>query len=247
MLSQRLNTVVRLWTYLLPGDKMKRFKQYRMDEAANKALSRVWHHAKTRNIGIISADRGEHKPSERRNNRNLLKADIRQAGFGYIHARGRFIENLGTKEERPVDEHSFIVIGNDQDSGNLKGFLKKMGKKYQQDSVIHKPYGSEDAFMIDTKGNNDMVNLGKFHPNKMSMYQTKMKGPRTFTYDETETGRTNRLLKGPTEEKLWEYFSSFGFFSRPTQTEIDQDAPGKKIPYEEVLSILEGKKKNETI
>jgi len=44
--------------------------------------------------------------------------------------RGRYIETHGSPYARPVDEHAYLVFGNDDDSGNLKGFLRKYGRMY---------------------------------------------------------------------------------------------------------------------
>ena len=38
---------------------------------------------------------------------------------------------------RPVDVHGYLVIGRSDDSGNLKGFLRKCGRKYDQRRAIH--------------------------------------------------------------------------------------------------------------
>ena len=53
---------------------------------------------------------------------------------------------------RPVDEHSYLVIGKKgKDGGALKGFLKKHGEKYGQDSVLHKSHDSNEAHLHGAK------------------------------------------------------------------------------------------------
>ena len=72
-----------------------------------------------------------------------LRAEIRRHRFGLLYLRGRYIENYGLPCAMSTDEHAYLVRGNDDDSGNLKGFLRKYGRKYEQDGVIHmEPSGS---------------------------------------------------------------------------------------------------------
>jgi hypothetical protein len=76
--------------------------------------------------------------------------------------------------------HGYLVIGRSDDSGNLKGFLRKCGRKYDQDAVIHKGY-YRDAELHALK---NLPNLGlsdkekgslrRFHPNCLGLYYTLM-------------------------------------------------------------------------
>lgn len=79
-----------------------------------------------------------------------------------------------------MDEHAYLVIGNDDDSGNLKGFLRKYGRRYEQDSVIYKGY-YRDAHLhalrhLPELGMNDgdAQSLGRFHPNRLGLLHTLM-------------------------------------------------------------------------
>jgi len=155
------------------------------------SLGRIFHHTKNSNIGMISASRGELDPSENKTNHSNLGQDIRNAGFGYQHIVGYYTENKDTPDEKKVKENSYIIFGKKgPDNGALKGFLKKYGAKYGQESVLYKPYNSEDAYLIGTKeggfpGKDKTYDIGKFHPNRTPEMYSALKNGRTFTFGES--------------------------------------------------------------
>lgn len=165
---------------------MKSFK-----ESLNEAsLSRVYQHTKGTNIGMISAHSDRNTPEENKANHERLAQDIRKAGFGHVNVHGKYIMNKGEPNEHAVTEKSYLVIGKKgDDSGNLKGFLKKHGEKYGQESVLHKAHDEEDAKLHYTGGTQkgQIVNAGKFHPNRAADYQSAMRGGKTtFTFESVE-------------------------------------------------------------
>ena len=108
-----------------------------------------------------------------------LQTEIRQAGFGYLRVQGSWPENEGTPEERQVVEESFLVIGSEgDDSGNLKGFLKKAGAKYQQDAVIFKPWNTTTAYLIFMSNPSKLEPIGTFSldPQNIGKMYSKFKG-----------------------------------------------------------------------
>lgn len=158
------------------------------DELNESSLSRVYDHTKNSTIGIITAHRASNKPRDNEIANSNLHNDIRKAGFGLIHITGKYIENKGEENENPVTEKSFLVIGNDNDSGNLKGFLKKHGEKYGQDSVLYKPHDSENATLIGTRDSDDLKkgeerDIGKWHPNRLGHYQSEIKKNKSFVFE----------------------------------------------------------------
>jgi hypothetical protein len=60
--------------------------------------------------------------------------------LGRLQVRGRYVENYGSRHAKPMDVRAYLVIGRSDDSGNLKGALRKYGRQYEQDAVIHKGY-----------------------------------------------------------------------------------------------------------
>ena len=157
------------------------------------SLSRVFAHTQNRNLGMMTAHRAGFTPEENVQRNRQLEHDIRNHGFGFTHVKGRYIENHGTPEARPVDEHSYLIHGKTgNDNGALKHFLMKHGEKYNQDSVLHKPHDSENAHLIGTShgvfpGKGVEHPLGKWHPNRTGEFHSVMTGRhahgRTFTFE----------------------------------------------------------------
>jgi hypothetical protein len=131
------------------------------------------------NVGLITACRHELTPAENEARDAELRTEIRHR-FGLLYLRGRYIENYGLPGARPTDEHAYLVFGNDDDSGNLKGFLRKYGRKYEQDGVIHKGYYRDAHFhaLRDLPGlgmnDGDWKSLDRFHPNRLGVLHTLM-------------------------------------------------------------------------
>lgn len=169
---------------------IKSFKQFTEGNLFESSLSRIMKHIKgDRPIGIISASRDRFEPSENKKRNGSLKSDIRSAGFGFVNLKGNFIENEGTPDEAEVSEDSFFVIGKPNENGNLKGLLKKLGVKYDQDSILYKSSDTENAILIGTNttgfpGKDKEDVLGKWKPNKLGKFFSKMKGDRTFIFEE---------------------------------------------------------------
>ena len=94
--------------------------------------------------------------------------------FGRLHVRGRYCASDGSP---PIEERAWLVTGRSDDSGNLKGALRKLGRKYGQDAVIHKGY-YRDAELHALKDLPDLgmadkekKTIGRFHPNRVGLYQ----------------------------------------------------------------------------
>ena len=169
---------------------MKSFKEY-ITEAS---LGRLHQHMQGRNIGILSAHRGNLSHEENTKRHAQLKKDVRDAGYGYVNVHGHYTENKGTPQERKVKEHSIVVIGKKgDDNGHLKGFLKKHGEKYNQDSILHKSHDSDEAHLIGTSHSSDWLkhgehmSVGKFHPNKAGEFHSKLRNKtKTFQFEDEE-------------------------------------------------------------
>lgn len=132
------------------------------------------------NVGILTATRPQLTPSENAARNSELRHEIRLNGFGYLNIRGRYIENYGTARAKLNEEHGFLIFGNADDSGNLKGFLRKYGRKFEQDAVIHKGYYC-DAHLHALKNLTDLGfadgqsrSLDHFYPDRIASYYTLM-------------------------------------------------------------------------
>lgn len=153
------------------------------------SFSRMYQHTQNRNIGMISASRGD-LPAEDNNKRHLqLKDDIRKAGYGLVNLKGRYIENFGTKKAQNVDEKALLVISKDgDDHGQLLGHLKHLGAKYGQDSILHKPHNSTTATLHGTNktgfpGKGNTHDVGPWHPNRAGEFHSLMKG-KPFAFED---------------------------------------------------------------
>jgi hypothetical protein len=146
------------------------------------SLSRVMQHTKERNIGMITAFRSENTKQENLKLNKELESDIRKLGYGLIRVKGRYIENYGTENATPVDENSFLVVGDKgDDKDKLLKQLQVLGKKYKQDSILHKSYGDKKASLYGTKeggwpGLGKKHETGEWHPDRAGEFHTLMRG-----------------------------------------------------------------------
>jgi hypothetical protein len=87
--------------------------------------------------------------------------------------------NKGHSNAKHFEEHSYLVMGNKgNDHGAMKGFLRKHGAKYGQESVLYKPHDEKSAHLIGTSDHSDflkmgeMKELGEFDPNLVAAYHS---------------------------------------------------------------------------
>jgi len=156
-----------------------------MQKLTETSLTRIHQHTKNRNTGMVSAFRSMYDLSDNLRRTSLLEADIKSSGFAFIKMKGRYIEGYGTEGEKsPSDEISFLVIGSSgNDNGKLKGYMRRWGSEYNQDSVLYKPFDSDNAVLIGTTDTNEMGqptwpgkgkehSVGKFHPMRAGEFHT---------------------------------------------------------------------------
>lgn len=152
-----------------------------LDEAANKSLARIHQHVQDRNIGIITAHRSANSADENKRRNTELVGHIKNHGFGFVHIRGKYVENKGEPNEKHEEEHSYMVIGKKgNDNGALKGFLTKHGEKYGQDSILHKAHNSPEAHLIGTRDGSwlkkgEHMSVGHFQPNMVGDYHSALR------------------------------------------------------------------------
>ena len=86
-----------------------------------------------------------------------------------------------------MQEESFLIISSKNDEGKLKGFLRKMGSKYEQDSVLYKPADGIPVLLGTRSGSwpgKDVeIPLSSWHANKIGDFYSTMRGHRTFTFE----------------------------------------------------------------
>ena len=188
---------------------MADFSKYLLEQS----FSRVLDHTQHRNIGIISAARGDLSPAENNKRHAQLKQDIKAGGHGYIRIRGSYTENAGQPNERKVKEKSLLVIGKEgDDKGELLGRLKNLGQKYGQDSILHKGHNETTAKLHGTN-HSDFPGFGKsadveaWHPNRAGEFHSLLKGKpsKPFQFGESVMFDANTIFEDYTfwAEKTW--------------------------------------------
>ena len=169
---------------------MERRKPYKLDEAS---LARVYQHVNAdKNVkswGMVTAFRSLNTPKENRKLNKQLEAEIRSKKLGFFKVEGRWREcqdsdvkysDCPPEKLKDSIETTFFVPNISMDD------LHKFGNKYKQDSVL---YGGPE-----TKGNGHLIfnngeheDVGKFHPNTIQQAYSKMKGGRTFAFNDKPT------------------------------------------------------------
>jgi hypothetical protein len=169
---------------------MERRKSYKLDEAS---LGRVYQHVNAdKNVkswGMVTAFRSLNTPKKNRQLNKQLEADIRGKKLGFFKVEGYWREcqdsNVNYADCPPENlkdsiETTFFIPNVSMED------IHKFGKKYNQDSVL---YGGDEtkgnAFLIWRNGSHDDV--GRFHPNTIQQAYSKMKGGRTFAFNDKPT------------------------------------------------------------
>ncbi len=161
-----------------------------------KKLENIIPDIEGKNIGIISAFRSAYNKEENLSRTKELQNDLNHAGLRFIRLIGHYIEGFGSKaQKKPKKEISFLVFAdNNKDDKQLEQFMKELGEKYNQDSVIYKSYDNESATLIGTSKHDEDGNkiefpgykkefeLGKFTLDKMGDFYSKMKG-KSFVFE----------------------------------------------------------------
>jgi hypothetical protein len=145
-----------------------------------------------RAMGIMSAERGHLSPEENNRRSKTLHGELKAAGHKVIPAFGGYIENHNTPEAKETRERSFIVMHNKpgDDKGVVKKTLTTLGRKYDQDSILHKPHNSDIASLHGTNkaawpGMNKTVAAGKYRKRNNDQMFTRMPSGKEFTFGES--------------------------------------------------------------
>jgi len=153
------------------------------------SLTRVMSKSEKGGMAIMSAQRGDKSKAENKARSRQLERDIRGAGLpGPTKVSGRYTENPGTSQERKVGEKSHIVTPGKMGKRKFKKTVEKLGKKYDQDSVLiqRKPGGSATLKgTSDTSfpGRGKNVKIGSMKPGRTGEFDTKVK-KKTFTVED---------------------------------------------------------------
>jgi hypothetical protein len=175
-------------------------RHFKLDEAS---LGRVYQHiAADKNVkswGMVTAFRSLNTPKKNRILNKQLETELRAKDLGFFKVEGRWREcqdsniayaDCPTDKLKDSIETTFFVPNIPKDD------LHQFGNQYKQDSVLYGgPETKGNAFLIWKDGSHDDV--GKFHPNTIQQAYSKMKGGRTFAFNNEPTKKAE-----PTTTKL---------------------------------------------
>ena len=169
---------------------MKTFHEFMVEctHIDESSLSRIKSKHDKGGVAVLSGSRADKSSKENRARAQKLDKDIRgKFGKGATKVSGRYTEKDDkTGKETKVKERSHVVTSGKMGKKKFKKEVKKLGKKYGQDSVItqSKP-GGKATLKRTRKGGlpKKNIKLGKFKPQgKNPEGETQIKG-KTYTYD----------------------------------------------------------------
>ena len=159
------------------------------EEVVNEtSLTRIMSKAKKGGMAIMSAQRGDKSKEENKARSRQLERDIRGAGLpGPTKVACRYTENPGTPQEKKVGEKSHIITPGKKGKRKFKKAIEKLGKKYNQDSVLLQRKGGGEATLKGTSktswpGEGKNVKIGSMKPGRTGEFDTKVKN-KTFTVE----------------------------------------------------------------
>ena len=160
---------------------MKTFKEFIQESS----LSRIKSKSDKGGMAILSGSRGDKSKKQNQARAKQLDKDIRGKGLGgATKVTGSYVENGDDGKEKKVKERSHVVTSGKMGKRKFKKAVKKLGKKYGQDSVLiqTKKTGTLSATRKGGLGKSKNIKLGKFKPQgKNPEGQSQIKG-KTFTY-----------------------------------------------------------------
>ncbi len=154
---------------------------------------------------------------------------------GPLLVRGRYVEKRGLPDQRTTEIEAFLVFGSAEDSGNLKGLLRKYGRKYDQDLVVHKPYYQDAQLHVlrdlpnSGMSERDTKKIGRFSPGHVGTYLSLMTKRGAFPLPpelrEIRPNPGSEQLEGHWEEiEFWSY--RVGFYIKPHHRRVYFDETG---------------------
>ena len=160
---------------------MKTFKEF-MQESS---LARIKSKSDKGGIAVMSASRGDKSAKENRARAKQLDKDIRGTfKRGATKVTGSYLEKGDDGKERRVKERSHVIDRGKMGKRKFKKAVKKLGKKYGQDSVLTqtKKTATLSATRKGGLGKSKGINVGRFKPQgKNPEGQSQIKG-KTFAY-----------------------------------------------------------------
>ena len=173
----------------------------RKNEMPDASLSMIRQLLQDRDLAFVSAYRPEFSKRQNEERSEELKNTIRNLGMGYIQLEGRW-EDPRThdidSEESLLVSYCMIAVG--VDTNDFEKCIIRLGQIYDQDAVIVKKGGQEGVIY---RRDGSTEPLGDWHPNKISMVYSKIKG-RPFIF-EKQTDFFSNFPMGMLGGMGWKY------------------------------------------
>lgn len=128
----------------------EQLEQRQLDESS---LSRLYRKSQEHVCGAISGYRADNSKAENKKNNREILTYLQGKGYSVTSVKGSYIENYGTDSAKEVSEPSFFVCNQKvegDDKGQLQKDLAKLGRKFDQDSVLVIPVGGKGAYLYGT-------------------------------------------------------------------------------------------------
>lgn len=159
---------------MIIGKKIKMRNTHQSNLNEGNPLSRIFDTVKNddRVMVIITASRNNKSDEENNINNAELRKILRQYGFGYRKAEGHYPEEYEGRKISHIDDSS-IIIASSESEDDLFELSCYLCRKYEQECFVYK---DSDGYvsLVDQNGNK-ISNLGRFHPNRINDYMTRIK------------------------------------------------------------------------
>jgi len=117
------------------------------------SLSRVITHFQDTGFAILSADKWDKTPEQNKANFVALKADVANAGYGYVPTRGYYTykDESNLAGEKITAAEDSVLIPNKarvENAEPLYDLVRRLGERYNQETVIYAPNREEKTGVL---------------------------------------------------------------------------------------------------
>jgi hypothetical protein len=136
------------------------------EQLVEASLNRIYQKTKKHAVGAVTAERGGKTKAENKANNKKVLAYLLNKGYSVIKVKGSYLENYQSDDEREVGEESFFVANHEvegDDKGQLEKDLIKLGRLYDQDSILSVPFGKKGYLYGTSKRSNAFPDYDQKH------------------------------------------------------------------------------------
>lgn len=133
-------------------------------ELLEASLNRIYQKTQKHAVGAVTAFRDEFTKAQNKERNKKVLAYLLNKGYSVIKVKGSYIENFGSDTQKEVGEESFFVANHEvegDDKGQLEKDLQKLGRLYDQDSILSVPHGKKGYLLGTSKRDNGFPAFGQ--------------------------------------------------------------------------------------